>query len=220
MYSAVLMLALTAGNEAVDFGKARCSCACSTTCSVTYVGCTSSCSSCSARHGLFGNRCHGCTSCSTVYTCSASSCHSCSSSCHHGGLFGRRNNCCCAPVYSCTSGCSAVIVTPVEKKKDMPKGEKIDGPKKEEASVRSATIVVSLPANAKLTVDGAATTSTSAVRTLVTPALEVGATYVYTMQAEVTVDGRVQTQTQQVTVRGGETSNVNFSFSASSVASR
>jgi uncharacterized protein (TIGR03000 family) len=113
-------------------------------------------------------------------------------------------------------------VTPVvPEKKVMPKGEKIAPPAGKEVSVNvPATIVVSLPADARLIVDGTPTTSTSDRRTLVTPVLENGMTYVYTMQAEVTREGRVQTQSQQVTVRGGETSNVQFNFSAQSVASR
>ncbi len=228
MYSAVLMLALTAGNEAIDFGKSRCTgCTAYTACPTVVYGCTSSCT---ARNGLFANRSHGCT---TSYACSSSVVYGCSSS-HsscHGGLFARRNACHCPPTcstsyYGCTTGyngCTSTVVptTPIPIKKDMPKGgEKIDAPKKEQASINAATIIVSLPADARLIVDGASTTSTSERRTLVTPELEAGATYVYTMQAEVTREGRVMTQTQQVTVRGGETSNVQFNFSGQAVASR
>jgi uncharacterized protein (TIGR03000 family) len=78
-----------------------------------------------------------------------------------------------------------------------------------------ATIVVNVPANANLTVDGNATTSTSVRRVFMTPALETNSEYVYNLTA--TVDG--QSQTQTVTVQGGRTTQVNFSF-ASSVASR
>jgi uncharacterized protein (TIGR03000 family) len=207
MYSAVLMLALTAGSESVDFGKHRChgsDYGCHGTvaysCS-TYVGC----------HGAYAG--HGC---STAYGCSA-----------RGGLF-HRNRCHCPPVcsgvvYGCAAtsyGCSTPVIVGPEIKKDMPKGEKIDGPKKTGAVNVPATIIVSLPADARLTVDGAMTTSTSERRTLMTPVLEGDSTYVYTMQAEITREGRVLTQTQQVTVRGGMTSNVQFNFSNQSVASR
>jgi uncharacterized protein (TIGR03000 family) len=72
-----------------------------------------------------------------------------------------------------------------------------------------------LPAEAKLTVDGNSTTSTTERRTLVTPALEQGSIYVYTLQAE--VNG--QTQTQEVRVRAGETSQAQFNF-PQGVASR
>jgi uncharacterized protein (TIGR03000 family) len=217
MYSAVLMLALTAGSESVEFGgRNRChgnDYACSGT--VAY-GC----------YGYAGGHHHGC---SANYGCNCSS---------RGGLFHRhRNNCSCPPAcstvvygYSGTyGGCSAVapVGTPpvTDKKKDMPKvekGEKIPEPKKTEKTAvdGSATIIITLPADARLTVDGKATTSTSERRTLVTPVLEGDSTYVYTMQAEITREGRVMMETQQVMVRGGQVSNVQFNFSAQSVASR
>ncbi len=98
----------------------------------------------------------------------------------------------------------APVVTP-EPVKVLPKVEK----KPEEVrSPAPATILVSLPANATLTVDGNPTTSTSASRTLITPALEVGSAFVYTLRAE--LDGQVITQTVQV--RGGETLQAQFSF--------
>lgn len=210
MYSAVLMLALTAGNEAVDFGH-RCH-GCTTTCSVPTYSCPPVC---------------------TTYKVCSAPVYSCSTACHsscHGGLFARlrerRCHCTtsCTVVYTtCSSPCTGIVPPPVilDKKKEMPKSEKIDGPKKDKVSVDvPATIIVSLPADARLTVDGATTSSTSDRRTLVTPVLEGGAAYVYTMQAEITREGRVLTQTQQVTVRGGETSTVRFNFSTQSVASR
>jgi uncharacterized protein (TIGR03000 family) len=78
-----------------------------------------------------------------------------------------------------------------------------------------ATLVVNLPANATLAVDGKVTTSTSARRVFVTPDLETSSQYVYNLTA--TVDGQVQTQA--VTVQGGRTTEVNFNFAAA-VASR
>src|SRR2546421_383597 len=48
----------------------------------------------------------------------------------------------------------------------------------------TATIVVSLPAEATLKVDGAATKATSAVRTFATPVLALGQSYHYTLTAE------------------------------------
>lgn len=212
MYSAVLMLALTAGNEAVDFGKHRChEAAC---CAPVSYGCT----------GYVG--CTSYVGCSTYASCS-SSCHA------KHGLFARRHSCSCTPVcsgaviygcsttYGCTSG--VPVMPPPVMKKEMPKGvpaEKLDAPKSKTSLNVPATIIVSLPADARLIVDGSATTSTSDRRVLMTPVLENGSTYVYTMQAEVTREGRTMTQTQQVTVRGGETSNVQFSFGTQSVASR
>jgi uncharacterized protein (TIGR03000 family) len=219
MYSAVLMLALTAGSETADFGRNRCnsytSCSAVSGCS-HYSSCASSCHS---RGRLFGNRSHGCTS---SYGCTTSVAYSCTNShgCQRGGLFSRRSCHGCSTSYSCSHGCSSGCTTVVPDKKMMPKeGEKVPPPKKTSLSA-PATIVVSLPADARLTVDGAPTNSTSDRRTLVTPELEFGATYVYTVRAEIVRDGRTLAETQDVTVRGGETSAVQFKFSNQTVASR
>ena len=80
-----------------------------------------------------------------------------------------------------------------------------------------ATIVCYLPADATLTVDGNATTSTSAVRTFVTPTLPAGQTYAYTMQARLP-GGEVVTQ--QVTFRAGQQTTVRFDAPAVAVTQR
>jgi uncharacterized protein (TIGR03000 family) len=72
----------------------------------------------------------------------------------------------------------------------------------------TAVIVVSLPADAKLTVDGEATASTSGRRVFVSPALPTGQSYHYTLQAEVVVDGKSVTVSKTVAVRAGEQSEV------------
>jgi uncharacterized protein (TIGR03000 family) len=210
MYSAVLMLALTAGSETADFGRNRChgsAAGCSAPVAVAY-----SCSAvaCSGggheRHRLFGNRSHGC---SASYGCSTTVVASCSSGCHERHrLFGNRSH--------------VVPQSFVPEKKMMP-GEPLPKPKEEKKKVSlssPATIVVSLPADARLTVDGASTNSASARRTLITPELAVGVTYVYTMRAEIVRDGRTVAMDQQVTVRGGETSTIEFQFASQGVASR
>lgn len=223
MYSAVLMLALTAGSETVDFGRNRCHG--STSGCTTTVAARSSCSSsCSSRGGLFANRGHGCSTSRTttrvVSSCATSS--SCARS--HGGLFSRMGNRGCNTSRTCATTCSTVVV---EKKKEMPKGEKVDPPKPDDTKKKvpvpvaaPATIVVSLPADARLIVDGNITTSTSDRRTLVTPNLEFGSDYVYTMVAEIVRDGRTMEQSQQVTVRGGQIANVQFTFTTQTSSSR
>ena len=225
MYSAVLMLALTAGSETADFGRHGCTgyTGCSCPVVATSYGCSSGC-----HGGLFGRHhgCHGAAPvCSTysapvVATCS----YGCSSSCHGGGLFARlreKHSChgyaattCCTPVAP-TCGTPVII-----EKKAMPKGEPLPPPVKKAQAVAPATILVSLPAGASLTVDGAATKSTAAQRTLITPALEVTGEYAYTLRAEFVSEGRTLVQTQQVNVRGGQTSTVEFNFQAQAVASR
>jgi len=77
-----------------------------------------------------------------------------------------------------------------------------------QASEAPATLVVSLPAEAKLSIDDQATVSTSAVRTFATPALAAGMEYYYTLKAEVIRDGKTVTSTQRVVVHAGQTSRV------------
>jgi uncharacterized protein (TIGR03000 family) len=125
--------------------------------------------------------------------------------------------------YGCSTGCTTgTVIVPEKKMMPVPKtGETVPPPKKGSVSLYvPATIVVSLPAGANLIVDGTPTTSTSERRTFITPELETGVTYVYNMRAELVRDGQTVVQTQEVNVRGGETSTVQFQFSNQGVASR
>ena len=105
--------------------------------------------------------------------------------------------------------------------KMMPKSETIPTPPKTKTkTTAAATIVVTLPAEARLTVDGIATRSTSERRTFFTPAIETDSDYVYTLRAELARDGISVAQAQTVTVRGGLTTNVPFTFATQAIASR
>jgi uncharacterized protein (TIGR03000 family) len=77
-----------------------------------------------------------------------------------------------------------------------------------QAETGAAVIVVSLPADAKLTVDGEATTSTSDHRVFLSPSLPTGQAYHYTLTAEVVVDGRPVAVSKTVAVRAGEESHI------------
>jgi len=81
-----------------------------------------------------------------------------------------------------------------------------------------ATIVVSVPAEAKLSVDDVATQSTSATRVFASPALERGKEYYYTLKAEITRDGKSVTATKRVAVHAGEESRVSLDFPEASLA--
>jgi len=83
-----------------------------------------------------------------------------------------------------------------------------------------ATLIVNLPEDATLTIDGEATTSTSAQRVFVTPALEEGKEYEYTLKAKVERDGKVQVATAKVTIRPGQTSQVELKMPAAGVAAQ
>lgn len=87
-------------------------------------------------------------------------------------------------------------------------------------STGSATLVVSVPADAKLAVDGYVTSSTSTVRTLTSPALENGKDYVYTLTAEMARNGKTVTTSKQVTVRAGDQLNVTLDLPAEVVAQK
>ena len=78
----------------------------------------------------------------------------------------------------------------------------------EEAS--SATVVVTLPADAKLTIDGNATKSTSGVRSFVSPPLRPGKEYSYTFKAEFVRQGKTITVTQEVPVWAGRQTDVSL----------
>jgi uncharacterized protein (TIGR03000 family) len=93
-------------------------------------------------------------------------------------------------------------------------------PKGETQLSAPATIVVSLPADAKLTVDGVATQSTSATRVFATPALDRGNEYFYTLTAEIARDGKTVTTTKKVTVRAGEETRISLEFPVETVAQR
>jgi uncharacterized protein (TIGR03000 family) len=73
-----------------------------------------------------------------------------------------------------------------------------------------ATVRVYLPADATLTVDDQATTSTSATRSFVTPPLEPGKDYYYTFRAEFPRGSQTVTVTERVAVRAGRETVVSF----------
>ena len=93
--------------------------------------------------------------------------------------------------------------------------------KETEASLPApATIVVSLPAEARLLIDDAATTSTSELRVFASPSLEPGKDFYYTLKGEMERDGRTVTTTQYVKVRAGQETRVQLEFPVATVALR
>jgi uncharacterized protein (TIGR03000 family) len=75
-----------------------------------------------------------------------------------------------------------------------------------------ATIRVRLPADARLTIDGAATRSTTADRWFITPPLEQGKTFHYTLRAEFVRGDQTITVTEQVPVRAGREAMVSLNY--------
>jgi len=125
-------------------------------------------------------------------------------------------------VYSggCTGSGGYYVGPGNEPPKAMPGSpEPLKDPKKKD-QVRAplpGVIIVNLPADAKLAVDGYVTQQNLNVRTLVTPPIQPGAEFTYTLVAEANQNGQPASQTQRVTVRPGERVSVNFTFAATPV---
>ncbi len=79
---------------------------------------------------------------------------------------------------------------------------------KKDMKVEPGKVTIELPADAKLLFNGAVATGSGATRTFTTPALEQGQDYGYELTAEVVRDGRLQTVTERIIVRAGETAKV------------
>jgi uncharacterized protein (TIGR03000 family) len=105
----------------------------------------------------------------------------------------------------------------------VPGGEKIKTApqeKKESMAPAPATIVVQLPADAKLRIDDEATTSIGSNRVFQTPNLNPGRAYHYTLKAEVVRDGKPVLLEKVINVTAGELTPVTLTLPVTSVAQR
>jgi len=125
-----------------------------------------------------------------------------------------------APAYG-TPAAPAAPTTPKANGAETPSKEKkpADEDKKPETAA-PALIQVNLPADAKLTIDGALTSSTSASRTFSTPTLDTGKEYFYTLKAEVVRDGKTFSATKRVAVEAGKTAKIAIEIPEATVASK
>jgi uncharacterized protein (TIGR03000 family) len=73
-----------------------------------------------------------------------------------------------------------------------------------------ATLTVTLPADAQLRVDGQRTSSTSSRRVFVSPPLQPGRSYSYTLEAQVVRNGQTLSVSREVPVRAGQQTAVNL----------
>jgi len=206
MYSVVLMMAMTGTPDMASFGKRH---GCDGGCMGCYGGCT----------GYDACGCHGGGG-KKARKSRGHGCHGCQGGCYGGGCHGGYGGCTGASACGCYGGgmgcygghiMGAPMAQPAAPPANVPppKTGMISGP---------ATIVVSLPADATLKVDGMATKATSAVRTFATPTLDVGQSYHYTLTAEVVRDGKALTAVEQITVRAGETTQVQLPTTAFGLA--
>ena len=80
----------------------------------------------------------------------------------------------------------------------------------EAVPANKALVVVSLPADARLFLNGQFTRAQGTLRSFMTPALEPGGIFTYTFRMELFQNGAVRTQTQEVTFQAGQRVSVVF----------
>jgi uncharacterized protein (TIGR03000 family) len=102
-----------------------------------------------------------------------------------------------------------------------PTGEPVDTPTETKGKGRNengksvlpstnAKVVVELPANAKLYVDGLLVHDAAGVQTFNTPALEPGKAYFYLVSIEMMRDGQPLSETRRIIVRAGQVARADF----------
>ncbi len=104
----------------------------------------------------------------------------------------------------------------MEEKKDMKEKKKEQVETENPAPAYApATVVVTLPAGAKLYFNDRPTAKTTDRREFETPLLDPGMSYRYTLRAEAVVNGKLQVQSKVVEVRAGKKATVFFTFPTS-----
>ncbi len=210
MYSVVMMMAMAGAPETPAFGFRRNGC--DGGCRGYSAGCCGYVDNCGCgggRGGLFGRRHRGCVGGCGGYTAGCGCCGVMNNCCHAScGCCGQMN--CCNTCNACDAcgGCGGVA--PAMPATPAPPAMPPKDSKPTAMNAAPAALVVSLPADATLTINGVATSQTSDVRRFATPTLTAGQTFYYTLTAEVVRDGQTLTSVQTVTVRAGETTAVSI----------
>jgi uncharacterized protein (TIGR03000 family) len=193
MYSVVMMMALSGGTEVADFGRR---------------GCRGGCSGAYACSGCYGGGCQGCyggySSCRGGYGCYGGPFNA--MGCYGGGCCGGRGT----PPSGATPG------TPPPSRP----AEKVPVPPQKTSADDRASIIVTLPTDAKLTFDARPTASTSETRWFISPVLQRGSNYQYQLRAEIVRNGVPQVLTRTILVRANEETRVSLDFSNVDVAAR
>ncbi len=166
--------------------------------------------------GCFG--CHGCCGGWSCHGCCGGcwGCHGCCGGCWgcYGCYGGCYSSCCCCGgcygCYGCYGCCGGVVVQPVYAAPVAPAPAPAADKPKTGALPTQATVVVKLPADARLYVDGELASLTSDTRTFTTPQIQRDRDYFYTIRAETTRDGQTVARSERITVRAGLMSRVDF----------
>jgi uncharacterized protein (TIGR03000 family) len=199
MYSVVLMMALTSGTDTPDIGHRGGG------------GCQGGCyggGGGGRKHGRHGGG-GGCCGC-----------YGGGGGCYGGGYDGcyggGYGGCYGGGMGGCYGGGMQMMPgTPPEKLKKTPTEKKTS-----QAGPAAATIVVNLPADAKLLFDNEPTTSTGDSRVFVSPTLNPGREYHYTLKAQAVREGKPVTVERVIAVRAGETTPASLTLPGASVAQR
>jgi uncharacterized protein (TIGR03000 family) len=222
MYSLLFMTAMAGGGDAPAFGG-------------RLLGGCHGCQGAVVAYSCFGSSCNGCWGSS----CHGSSCYGSScqgSSCHGTGFLGLRNrlNSRAAGCYGSCHGCwgsschgcwgsschgsschgcvgsiggsvsyyeGSVVVMPAVGTAKI---------EQDDEKNQSASLIVELPAGAKLFVDGQLIPGDATARRFHTPVLVRGKTYYYDMKAELTVAGKPVVEERKVMVMAGQTVRETF----------
>jgi uncharacterized protein (TIGR03000 family) len=218
MYSVVLMMALTSGGDVPALGHGGC------------CGCYGGGYSCGGGHGCHGGRsrghgCHGGRSHGCHGGHRSHGCCGCWGGGYSGYSYGYGGCGCYGGGYGYGYGSYGMggfgvggVGTPVVPGTVVPSGTPVEpapapAPSKKSTSLEPAapaTLIVTVPAETRLTIEGEATNSTTTQRVFVTPALNYGHDYTYTLQAEFQKDGKTVTLTKEVVVKAGEETRVTF----------
>ena len=200
MYSVLLAAALTAGTAEAPAWHYSC------------YGCYGCCGGCYGCCGGNAFSCHGCWGCSGCYGCYGS-CYGCCGGCWGccGGCYGVYYSSCygCCGGWGCCGGCwgcygyGGPVIYPAY-------APAVVGPVLHVDAGKAATVVVNLPADAALYVDGVKANLSSETRTFQTPGLTEGKDFYYTVKVEAVRNGETVTEEKRVVVRGGETARVTF----------
>jgi uncharacterized protein (TIGR03000 family) len=199
MYSVVMMIALSGGAQTPDWGWGCCG-GCG---GWNYCGwrcCAWRCGCCGWRPFLFHRWgcCGGCGGCGGCVGCVG--CVGCAGD----GV----------PVMPGTAPAPGKTFFPseVSQKSETPNVFVNYSPAQPKETSRPATVLVNLPADARLTFNGWTSTNKSTTRRFRTPALEPGQEYAYTLRAEIVRDGQTIVQNHEVVVRSGQQTRVDVTF--------
>lgn len=128
-----------------------------------------------------------------------------------------------SPMMVPDAGRMPALELPTDGRKAVPRGEPLPAPrpKEKEASLPApAVIVVHLPPEATLSVDGAPTRLASGRREFASPPLPPGRDFTYTFEARITRAGETVLASRHVTVRAGQRTRLDLEFPSVSVAQK